>query len=91
MIKKVLQEAIEAIEKEILAVRETPSTDVLFSGELEKISGEFIYTFETQNKGLRFAEEIKAKIDSKEYKVHPVEFKDKKVRLEFPKNVGSKI
>ncbi|MEX2603187.1 MAG: AAA domain-containing protein [Gracilimonas sp.] len=91
MIKKVLKQAIEAIEKEILAVRETPSTDVLFNGELEKISGEFIYTFETQNKGLRFAEEIRAKIDSKEFKVHPVEFKDKKVRLEFPENVGSKI
>lgn len=91
MIKKVLQQAIEAIEKEIVAVRETPSTDVLFNGTLEKISGEFIYTFETQNKGLRFAEEIRAKIDSKEHKVHPVEFKDKKVRLEFPENVGSKI
>ncbi|SMO44868.1 DEAD/DEAH box helicase [Gracilimonas mengyeensis] len=91
MIKKVLKQAVEAIEKEILAVRETPSTDVLFNGELEKISGEFIYTFETQNKGLRFAEEIKAKIDDKEYTVHPVEFKEKKVRLEFPKNVGNKI
>ena len=91
MIKKVLQQAIEAIEKEIVAVRETPSTDVLFNGTLEKISGEFIYTFETQNKGLRFAEEIKAKIDSKEHKIHPVEFKDKKVRLEFPENVGYKI
>lgn len=91
MIKKVLQQAIEAIEKEIVAVRETPSTDVLFNGALEKISGEFIYTFETQNKGLRFAEVIRAKIDSKEYKVNPVEFKDKKVRLEFPENVGSKI
>lgn len=91
MIKTVLQQAINAIEKEILAVRETPSTDVLFSGDLEKISGEYIYTFETQNKGLRFAEEIRAKIDSKEYKVQPVEFKDKKVRLEFPENVGSKI
>lgn len=91
MIKKVLQQAIDAIEKEIVAVRETPSTDVLFNGTLEKISGEFIYTFETQNKGLRFAEEIRAKVDSKEHKVNAVEFKDKKVRLEFPENVGSKI
>jgi superfamily I DNA and/or RNA helicase len=91
LIKKVIQQAIDAIEKEILAVRETPSTDVLFTGELEKISGEFIYTFESQNRGLRFAEEIRAKVDSKEYKVHVVEFKDKKVRLEFPENVGSKI
>ncbi|MCH2449612.1 MAG: DNA2/NAM7 family helicase [Gracilimonas sp.] len=91
LIKKVLQQAIDAIEKEIVAVRETPSTDVLFNGTLEKISGEFIYTFETQNKGLRFAEEIRAKVDSKEHKVNAVEFKDKKVRLEFPENVGSKV
>lgn len=91
MIKKVIQQAIDAIEKEILAVRETPSTDVLFGGIQEKISGEYIYTFESQNRGLRFAEEIRAKVDSKEYKVHVVEFKDKQVRLEFPENVGSKI
>ncbi|WP_103665446.1 DEAD/DEAH box helicase [Gracilimonas amylolytica] len=91
MIKKVIQQAIDAIEKEIVAVRETPSTDVLFTGELEKISGEYIYSFESQNRGLRFAEEIRAKVDSKEYKVHIVEFKDKKVRLEFPENVGSRI
>ncbi|MFP8487625.1 DEAD/DEAH box helicase [Gracilimonas sp. Q87] len=91
MIKKVIQQAIDAIEKEILAVRETPSTDVLFGGELEKISGEYIYTFESQNRGLRFAEEVRAKVDSKEYKVNVVEFKDKKVRLEFSENVGSKI
>lgn len=91
MIKKVIQQAIEAIEKEILAVRETPSTDVLFTGELEKISGEYIYSFESQNRGLRFAEEIRAKVDSKEYKVQVVEFKDKKVRLEFPENLGTRI
>lgn len=91
MIRKVLKQAIAAIEKEIEAVRETPSTDVLFSGELEKISGECIYTFESQNKGLKFAEVIRAKLDGKELKVHPVEFKDKKVRLEFPENLGSTI
>lgn len=84
MIKKVITQALEAIAKEIEAVRETPSTDVLMNGELEKISGEYIYTFESQNQGLKFAEEIRAKMDGKEFKVHPIEFKDKKVRLEFP-------
>jgi len=91
LIKKVIQQAIDAIEKEIVAVRETPSTDVLFTGKLEKISGEYIYSFESHNRGLRFADEIRAKVDSKEFKVHIVEFKDKKVRLEFPENVGSRI
>lgn len=91
MIKKVITQALEAIAKEIEAVRETPSTDVLMNGELEKISGEYIYTFESQNQGLKFAEEIRASMDGKEFKVHAVEFKDKKVQLEFPENKGPKI
>ncbi|MTI87098.1 MAG: hypothetical protein FH748_03930 [Balneolaceae bacterium] len=91
MVEEVLHNAIQAIEKEIEAVRETPSTDVLFQGELEKVSGEWIYEFESQNKGLNFAEEIKARIGSEEYKVHVVEFKDKKVRIEFPENRGKRI
>lgn len=91
MIKKIINKALESIEEEIQAVRETPSTDVLMNGELEKVSGEFIYTFDTQNQGLKFAEEILANLDGKEFKVHPVEFKDKKVRLEFPENKGPKI
>ncbi|MEX0610336.1 MAG: AAA domain-containing protein [Balneolaceae bacterium] len=88
---KILKQAIKAIEKEIEAVRETPSTDVLMNGVLEKISGEWIYSFETQNQGLKFAEEIRARIGSEEFKVHAVEFKDKKIRLEFPKDKGKKI
>src|SRR5690554_4703962 len=88
---KIIKQAIKAIEKEIEAVRERPSSDVLMNGELEKISGEWIYSFESQNQGLKFAEEIRAKIDSDEFKVHVVEFKDKKVRLEFPKDKGKRI
>lgn len=88
---KILKQAIKAIEKEIEAVRETPSSDVLMNGELEKISGEWIYNFESQNQGLKFAEEIRARIGSDEFKVHAVEFKDKKIRLEFPENKGKKI
>lgn len=91
MIKKVLEQALQAIDKEIEAVRETPSTDILLNGELEKVSGEYIYTFDAQNQGLKFAEEIRAKMDGKEFKVQAVEFKDKKVRLEFPENKGAKI
>ena len=91
MIKKVITQALEAIAQEIEAVRETPSTDVLMNGELEKISGEYIYTFDSHNQGLKFAEEIRAKMDGKDFKVQAVEFKDKKVRLEFPENKGSKI
>ena len=88
---KVLNQAIKAIEKEIEAVRERPSSDVLMNGDLEKASGEFIYTFESQNQGLKFAEEIRARLATEEFKVHAVEFEDKKIRLEFPKNFGKHI
>lgn len=91
LIKKIITQAIQAIQKEIEAVRETPSTDVLMSGHLEKTSGEFLYTFESHNQGLKFAEEIKAKMKGKEYKVYAAEFKEQKVKLEFPENVGDKI
>lgn len=91
MIDKVLTQAIHAIEKEIEAVRETPSTDVLFQGTREKVSGEYIYTFATQNKGLNFAEEVKAKVGSEKFEVSVVEFKDKQVKIEFKEDLGSVI
>ncbi|MFN1834679.1 DEAD/DEAH box helicase [Balneola sp. MJW-20] len=91
MLKKVIKQAIKAIGKEIEAVRETPSTDVLYQGTREKVSGEFIYTFDTNNQGLRFAEMIKAKVQDKEMEVELVEWKDNKARIEFPKDQGKVI
>ncbi|MCG8373036.1 MAG: hypothetical protein MI700_05865, partial [Balneolales bacterium] len=61
-INNVIEKAIFAIEKEIEAVRETPSADVLQNGLKEKKRGHHIYVFETSNQGLRFAEEIKARV-----------------------------
>lgn len=91
-IKETITQAIQAIEKEIEAVRETPSNDVLMNGEKEKHSGQHVYVFETTNQGLRFAEEIKARVDGgEEQKVEEVDFKDGKVWLEFEKNEGPKI
>ncbi len=86
-----ISKAISAIEKEILAVRETPSHDVLTQGVREKSSTHHIYTFETNNHGLRFAEEIRAKLDGKDLKVQELEFKDGKVWLEFPEDFGIAI
>ena len=62
-IKETIDKAISAIGEEIKAVRETPSHDVLVNGEKEKKAGHHVYVFETTNQGLRFAEEIKARID----------------------------
>ena len=91
-IKETIQKAIAAIEKEIEAVRETPSHDVLTNGVKEKRTGHHIYVFESNNQGLRFAEEIKARIGlDKEQKVEEVDFKDGKVWLEFDQDEGKKI
>lgn len=91
-IKETIQKAISAIEKEIEAVRETPSNDVLMNGVKEKKKGHHIYVFETTNQGLRFAEEIKARIGlDKEQKVEEIDFKDGKVWLEFDQDEGAKI
>lgn len=91
-IKETIQKAISAIEKEIEAVRETPSNDVLMNGVKEKKKGHHIYVFETINQGLRFAEEIKARIGlDKEQKVEEIDFKDGKVWLEFDKDEGAII
>ena len=90
--KETIQKAISAIEKEIEAVRETPSNDVLMNGVKEKKKGHHIYVFETTNQGLRFAEEIKARIGiDKEQKVEEIDFKDGKVWLEFDQDEGAKI
>ncbi len=91
-IKETIQQAIQAIGKEIEAVRKTPSTDVLTNGIKEKKSGHHVYVFESNNQGLRFAEEIKAIISGgKEQKVDAIDLKDGKVWIEFPKNEGPKI
>ncbi len=91
-IKKTIQQAIEAIGKEIEAVRETPSTDVLTQGIKEKKSGQFVYVFECNNQGLRFAEEVKATIGTeKPVKVEVLDLKDSKVWLEFDKDQGKVI
>ncbi|MFA5668180.1 MAG: DEAD/DEAH box helicase [Balneolaceae bacterium] len=90
-ISKTISKAISAIEKEIAAVRETPSQDVLTQGVKEKGSTHHIYTFETNNHGLRFAEEIRAKLGGKDLKVQEIDFKDGKVWLEFPEDFGQGI
>ena len=91
-IKETIQRAISAIEKEIKAVRETPSNDILLNGEKEKRAGHHIYVFESTNQGLRFAEEIKARIGiNKEQKVEEIDFKDGKVWLEFDEDEGPNI
>lgn len=90
-VEKTIAKALAAIKEEIIAVREVPSRDVLVKGLREKGTPKFIYTFETRNQGLRFAEEIKAEFRGQEQIIHPLEFKDGKIRLEFPEDAGPEI
>ncbi len=91
-VKETIEKAIFAISKEIEAVREAPSTDVLTHGVKEKKSGHHVYVFESNNLGLRFAEEVKAKVDGgKEQIVDVIDFKDGKIWLEFPSAQGKII
>lgn len=90
-IRTVINKAISAIEKEIEAVREAPSHDVLMNGVREKQAKQHIYVFETTNQGLRFAEEIRGKLRGKDVDVEEIEFKEGKVWLDFPENFGPTI
>lgn len=92
-IKKLLDQAITALESEIETVREKPSSDVLFDGKRDKIvsSDSVYYKFETHQPAIRFAEEVKAVMGEKEWTVHPVSFEEKEVTLQFPEDVGDSI
>jgi len=90
-ITKLIKQALDSVEKEIDAVREKPSSDTLINGVRERGSEEYIYLFETQNKGLRFAEELTAFLEGKEYEASVVEFKEQQVRISFESNMGEQI
>lgn len=92
-IDKLIRQAKSALESEIETVREKPSTEILFSGELVNSGvGDYAdYSFECHQPSIRFAEEIKATIDEKDWSVHPVSFEEKTVVLRFPEKVGNSI
>ncbi len=93
-IQDLLDQAFEALEAEIKAVQEKPSSDLLFNGIKSKVQPadkEVDYTFESHQPSIRFAEEIRAKIDDKEYTVHPISYENSELILRFPKDAGSSI
>jgi len=92
-IKKLLDQAITALESEIETVRERPSSDVLFDGKRDKVtvSESVNYKFESHQPAIRFAEEIKAMSGEKSWTVHPVSYEDKEITLQFPEDVGDSI
>ncbi|MEX2398420.1 MAG: AAA domain-containing protein, partial [Balneolales bacterium] len=90
--KKLLDQALEALDSEIKAVLEKPSQDILWSGVKDsKPGGGHYYRFDTTNPSLRFAEKFNAKVDDKTYEVTASEFPEKSIILKFPKNQGNTI
>ncbi|REL38903.1 hypothetical protein DYD21_02825 [Rhodohalobacter sp. SW132] len=93
-IHDLLDRAYEALESEIKAVQEKPSSDLLFNGEKSSVQPpdkEVDYKFESHQPSIRFAEEIRAKIDGKEYTVHPISFENNELILRFPEDAGPSI
>jgi superfamily I DNA and/or RNA helicase len=94
-IDELFDQAINALEKEIETVRERPSSDVLFNGTALAVSAgagkERDYKFETDQQGIRFAEQIKATDGAKEWTISPVSYDKKEIILRFPENLGDEI
>ncbi|WP_340104522.1 DEAD/DEAH box helicase [Rhodohalobacter sp. 8-1] len=92
-IQKLLDKAIRALDAEIKAVREKPSSDVLFNGTKCKAQPEdgVDYQFESHQQSIRFAEEIRALIDEKELTIHPIAYENQEVILRFPDDQGPDI
>ncbi|MCC5915493.1 MAG: DNA2/NAM7 family helicase [Balneolaceae bacterium] len=92
-IKKLIAQAVSALEAEIETVREKPSTDILFNGSRSesKVPDTVDYAFESHQPSIRFAEEIKAVSGEKSWTVHPVSFEENVVTLRFPEDAGSSI
>lgn len=93
--KKLIKQAISAVEAEIEAVREKPSQDVFFDGQRSEHSPpeEFYYEFKTQNRSIRFADVVRGEMDGvdEELELYVVETKEEKITLHFPHNYGETI
>ena len=82
-----------ALDEEIAAVKERPSQDTLEAGSYasNKEKEEHDYTFKSSNTGLRFAEQIRARIDGKTFDVSYVDAKEDEITLRFPEHMGPQV
>jgi len=92
-IQKLIDKAIRSLDSEIQAVREKPSSDVLFNGVKNSAQPEdgVDYKFESHQRSIRFAEEIRANIDEKEITIHPISYENQELILRFPDDQGESI
>ena len=92
-IQNLIDKACRALDAEIKAVREKPSSDVLFNGVKAKAQPEdgVDYQFESHQQAIRFAEEIRALIDEKELTIHPISYENQELVLRYPDDQGDTI
>ncbi len=93
-LQPLIDKAWKALEAEIKAVREKPSSDVLFNGtkcEKQPGDGETDYLFESHQPSIRFAEEIRSLTGEKELTIHPVSYENRELILRFPEDLGPDI
>ena len=101
-VSKVIEQALESIEAELAAVRALPSREWLYNGQKKTDRGQFVYGFETNQLGLRFAEQVRARFEGassspkqenpKDWMpVEILEFKDGVIWIEFEKDQGLSI
>ena len=98
-----IQQALEAIDSELEAVRLLPSREWLYNGQKKTDRGQYVYGFETNQIGLRFADQVKASFqnqnkstyeeqDKEDWKaVEILEFKDGVIWIEFDSDYGLEI
>lgn len=92
-IQTLLDKAARALDAEIQAVREKPSNDLLFNGVkcTTQPDDGVDYKFESHQRSIRFAEEIRSKIDEKEMTIHPISYENQELVLRFPDDQGTSI
>jgi superfamily I DNA and/or RNA helicase len=84
-VKKLVDEALAAVEAELEAVRERPSQDLLSGGTpVTNVNHEeYDYQFETHYKSIQYAELIKVDYKGTEREARPVEYEDEVITLRF--------
>lgn len=93
-IEKLFEEAIQALESEIEAVRKYPSSDILYNGAFEpsKVEGKQAdYRFPTHHPSIRYAEKIRGTNGKREWELTPVSFDKEEIILRFPEKVDDAI
>ncbi|MGM0587043.1 MAG: DEAD/DEAH box helicase [Bacteroidota bacterium] len=84
-VKKLIDQALAAVEAELEAVRERPSQDLLSGGTpVTNVNHEeYDYQFETHYKSIQYAELIKVDYKGTEREARPVEYEDEVITLRF--------